>query len=419
MNVKNAIVLMIDGLGTGSLGPYGISSSETDAFNRLASQSIVVDQAMIDSSDPSAIYRSLLCGGHAGISDDLYRDQLSLAKLASQHDVNSIWFGDQSSFSDFPQANDFRRKVAFSQAPPPGIPLANSVDETWMAHFFAEAVEIITEMHDGSHLAWIHCPGFVAPWDAPAEFRTRFLGPDDPAIELDSNPPCEQVDADDPDSRFGIECAYAGQVQLLDVLLGAFLQTVDAIEGETLFILAGLRGFPLGQHGTYGVAHNELQAELTQIPIFVRYPQPSDSFGFETHFRSQSLFQPGDMFATIAKWFGASPNFDSYSDLRHCLTEPHLDGRSFSIAINETEVAIRTRHWFARCHAPPTDGTYDTAWCQLYLKPDDRWNLNDVADRCPQVLADLQPFYESCRQLLARNELRQEHIPESLTTPPE
>jgi arylsulfatase A-like enzyme len=286
-----------------------------------------------------------------------------------------------------------------------------------MARFFAEAVAALNELHAESNLVWIHCPGLIAPWDAPFEFRTRFLGEDDPDPLLNSDPP-SILKSDDPDVRFAFECAYAGQVTLLDVMLDAFLQSVDAISGETLFILAGLRGFPLGQHRLFGVSHEELQPELTHVPIFARYPPSSNSSRFENHFRVSWLVQPGDIFATVASWLGIQTGFDNNVDLGQCLEEPNLGGRKIAVAVNETELAIRTRHWYARCFDSPDFNDQAKPWCQLYLKPDDRWNANEVSSRCPQVVADLKSFYETCRDSCARGELDEELVPASLLTPP-
>ena len=61
----NAICLVFDRLHVGYLGPYGNSWIETPAWNRLASQSMVFDQALIDSPDLQRLYRSYWQGWHA------------------------------------------------------------------------------------------------------------------------------------------------------------------------------------------------------------------------------------------------------------------------------------------------------------------------------------------------------------------
>ena len=60
-----AVVLVLDGLGAGYLGPYGNTWIETPTFNQLASQSWLLEQALIDSPNLELLYRSLWTGRHA------------------------------------------------------------------------------------------------------------------------------------------------------------------------------------------------------------------------------------------------------------------------------------------------------------------------------------------------------------------
>jgi hypothetical protein len=53
---------------------------------------------------------------------------------------------------------------------------------------------------------------------------------------------------------------------------------------------------------------------------------------------------------------------------------------------SEQERAVRTPGWFLRfAHDREEDAS-------LYAKPDDRWEVNDVHDRAPEVLAELSEF---------------------------
>ena len=61
----NAICLVIDRLHAGYVGAYGNTWIETPAMNRLASQSFLLDQALIDSPDLERLYRSYWQGWHA------------------------------------------------------------------------------------------------------------------------------------------------------------------------------------------------------------------------------------------------------------------------------------------------------------------------------------------------------------------
>ncbi|HMC09648.1 MAG TPA: hypothetical protein VKH44_00100, partial [Pirellulaceae bacterium] len=61
----SAVVLAIDRLGAGWLGPYGNTWLETPNFNRLAASSVLCETVVAESPDLSASYRSCWTGRHA------------------------------------------------------------------------------------------------------------------------------------------------------------------------------------------------------------------------------------------------------------------------------------------------------------------------------------------------------------------
>src|SRR5207237_6073788 len=62
---RSAIVIVVDRLGAGFLGPHGNTWLETPEFNRLASQSFMCEQAVVDSPRLDVVYRSCWRGLHA------------------------------------------------------------------------------------------------------------------------------------------------------------------------------------------------------------------------------------------------------------------------------------------------------------------------------------------------------------------
>jgi hypothetical protein len=89
--------------------------------------------------------------------------------------------------------------------------------------------------------------------------------------------------------------------------------------------------------------------------------------------------QPSDLQSLLLNWFDPSAPGDSP-------TPP----RQFVMAANESgERMIRTPAWMLR-QLPPTpiserDEQPPTPTIELYAKPDDRWEANEIADRCPDV----------------------------------
>jgi len=65
MAVTSAVVVVIDRLGAGWLGPYGNTWLDTPHFNHLAAQSALVETVIAESPDLAMAYRAYWTGRHA------------------------------------------------------------------------------------------------------------------------------------------------------------------------------------------------------------------------------------------------------------------------------------------------------------------------------------------------------------------
>jgi arylsulfatase A-like enzyme len=219
------------------------------------------------------------------------------------------------------------------------------------------------------------------PWDAPYDLRARFADQEDPDPPTFVQPPSEQLPPDyDPDYLLGIQHAYAGQVSVLDVCLRILLQAIwDGPHADsTLVIATSPRGFPLGEHRVVGPHGNGPHGELVHVPCLIHWPD-----GAGSAVRVPQLAQPADLAATVGGWLQVLPErFSLWSRDIGQLTDqaarpPHRWDRALSTVSGESQL-LRTGHW--AFHAAPDRPA------QLFVKPDDRWEVNNVADRCPQVL---------------------------------
>jgi membrane-anchored protein YejM (alkaline phosphatase superfamily) len=202
-------------------------------------------------------------------------------------------------------------------------------------------------------------------------------------------PPAALHNVEDPDALLAHRSAYAAQAAVVDACVGALWQAIEELAAgtETLLMLLGSRGFALGEHGNLGGECRELFGERLHLPWLVhecgqKIPRP----------RLAELAQPADVGATLWQWFGAGDREDA-SDGRGVLGGSGL--RQFVVSVGDGEErAIRTPAWFLR-------RTSADAAPQLFAKPDDRWEANDVAVRCPQVVERLQvvlaEFEQCCR----------------------
>jgi arylsulfatase A-like enzyme len=218
-------------------------------------------------------------------------------------------------------------------------------------------------------------------WDAPLRFRQAYWEEGDPPPPAAADVPERILPPDhDPDDLLGITQSYAGQVTLLDACVGAMLEFLDGLPAgrETLLMLQAARGFPLGEHGRVGPCDEALFGELVHVPWVRRFPDAAAAAA-----RAQTLVEPADLWATLLDWWRidgvpGSPTARSLMPLvrqeadslrdRLCILGPG-GGR-----------AIRTPAWYLRQAQQP----------ELFAKPDDRWEVNNVASRCQDVVEGLE-----------------------------
>jgi arylsulfatase A-like enzyme len=268
---------------------------------------------------------------------------------------------------------------------------ASGVEQTGLFRLITIALEAIGEGRE-PYCAWIHARGMSAPWDAPREFRERFADLSDPSppdfVEL---PEYRLAVGSDPDRVLGAVQAYGAQVQVLDECLGLLLDAIDQRDGRenVLLALTSPRGYPLGEHGRVGPCDNALYSELLQVPLLVRLP------GGEARLqRFQGLVQSCDLPPLIAEscgWSGAAPGWIRASLLDEIRGAPASAIRTIACASGPGQRAIRTPAWLLRESADP-----NATRRELFAKPDDRWDSNEVSSRCGDIAellaAELQRF---------------------------
>ena len=488
---RNAIVLMIDRLGSGFVGPYGNTWVETPALNRLASESLLFETVIGDSTRLEQLYDSYWLGTHAvervcgsRLQTGAGRRQtgpaeseLAAPRYASvavppetKSGVGKRPLGNAGAvepatpsgdvvgppeplsllcrlaeagvtplvMTDSEQVASHRLAAGFCEALLPGnrpLATAQAVDQTRTAELLAAALERAQELRS-PFLLWVHAAAMNAVWDAPYEYRASLADEEDPEPPSICEPPHRELgETYDPDELLGIVQSYAGEVVALDELLGALLEAIEeaGLAPDTLVVLAAPRGYPLGEHGFVGAAGDQLHTELLETPLLIRDPRQRHS-----SLRLLDIVQPADLFATLLDWFqllpqpaaearSAAENTASASSASPTvslvpapapLDEPAWTAsrgqsqspvsgvespqassvgpgqsllmlaeqspwtRSLALSLDESAWALRTPEWFL-LH---TKDGHD--W--LYAKPDDRWEVNEVADRCRQVVDQLK-----------------------------
>ncbi len=384
----NVICLVVDRLHTGHLGAYGNSWIETPAFDRLAGQAFTFDQVLIDSPRLESLYRSYWQGWHAMCPQEPPQHRPTLCAMLREAGINTALLTDEQVVASHPSAIDFDELIEID---PPWQPqAAEQIEQTHLARCFVQVIDWLESARE-PFLLWCHVGGLGTVWDAPLEFRRAYWDQGDPDPPDSAEVPDRMLAEDhDPDELLGIAQAYAGQVSLLDTCFGALLELLEsgAAGQQTLLVLTSSRGFPLGEHRRVGPCDEALYGELVHVPLLLRFPD-----GQAAAARSQALIEPADLWATLLDCFGVSdlPPSPSAGSLMPIVRQEVQTLRDRLCILGDgAERAIRTPAWYLRTAGQP----------ELFAKPDDRWEVNNIANRCREEVECLQNVIAQYEQTL-------------------
>lgn len=384
-----AVVIVVEGVGAMMLGPYGSSTSTTPAFNRLAASGMLLDQCFLDSFELTSQVRSLWTGMHAntytpatwnvwrawqeaGVPAQLVTDSPEVAALAEKYDVPQVTLVSVSTAEE----------------------AAESAEECNLTQVFAAAMEILASPETVG-MVWIHAQGLRHAWDAPLELREAMIDPEDPTPPAEVHLPDIELDEDsDPDVALGWSQVAAAQIAVLDEAIEALEQTIaaraDADQWSWLFCSLG--GVPLGEHGTIGLAQEVGYIEEVAIPVIVR-----SAHHRIISTRRAELCQLPDLPITLMQ----AMNLPAPSELwgrNQLIAGPPMRTTDWqpeqTIAFIETNehVWLRTPAWSWLLHGED---------CELYVKPDDRWEVSDVGARAIDVIELLRELLPKVREAIA------------------
>ncbi|MGW8256344.1 MAG: sulfatase-like hydrolase/transferase [Thermoguttaceae bacterium] len=373
----NAICLVIDRLHAGCLGAYGNTWIETPAVDLLASQSFLFDQMLIDSPDLTRLYRSYWQGCHALCPDGLELEKPLLAASLRASGVTTALVTDEPLVARHGLAGDFDEIIEID--PPWECRVASEIEQTHFARCFLRIIDWLQSAPE-PFMLWCHLGGLGTIWDAPLSFRRAYCDEGDPEAPQIAETP-EQILGEnyDPDEVLGLMQCYAGQVSLLDSCVEAFLTFLDdlPVAKQLTLALTSSRGFPLGEHDRIGPCDEALYGELVNIPLILRF---ADGLGAAA--RSQALIEPADLWAAFSRQLqnGVESTSAPRADLISLARGDVLSLRDrLCVAGSARRRGLRTPAWYLR--------SADEA--ELYVKPDDRWEVNNVSSRCLEVVEGL------------------------------
>ena len=336
------LLLHVNGFHLGYLGCYGNDWVQTPNLDRLAAEGVVFDQHIADC--PRLSSRSSITGQYC-----------------------------------FPSAAGQESKY---EAPSPTAILEGHGVEPVVLDCQERSAEGILESlrkklprwaNAERGLLWLDWPALAAPWEIPEEFLEQYFLANEGDEEAPTpclDPPTGPVAQEDLER---MQYTYAALVTAFDAQVGTIL---DMLTEDTWFILTGSCGLALGEHGYVGEHRAWLHEEIAHVPLIVRQPGAADP-----GLRINGLTQPVDLLPTIVDILGLPPVDAHGHNLLPLIRGEQEQVRKHAcsgLALGySVEWSIRTAGWalLLPLSTPPEDPPRGP---QLFVKPDDRWEVNDV-----------------------------------------
>jgi arylsulfatase A-like enzyme len=353
----NVVVVVAHGLNCHWLGPYGNEWVNTPAFDSLAGEAITFDGHF--ANEPSAGGFSTSCLARLWpavrdrqISTTLVDDRR--AEPAASFLWNNVFRTDPKSF------------------PKPGDALAASV---------TTAIEPLPKGRPW--LLWIDTDRLVPPWDFEFETYQQYAEESAGFIEArstDNEEPIDEpalatIDREDDALWHRLHNSFAAAVTSFDAELATIVEAMRkrGLDRSATLIVTSSFGWPLGEHGVVGPDESSLHEELVHLPLIVRLPDAREAMR-----RVSAFTQPSDLPAAILEMLDGK----SEARLNRLMVGSAAEARQFCRISRQTQQSIRSSDWaYLAAAGSRTE--------RLYRKPDDTWEVNDLAarhtDECDQL----------------------------------
>jgi len=406
------IVISLDALANLALGPYGSSWNSTPNLDRLAAQATTWDRVIVPSDDPSETLQRCWTADVDGESWVQRCRRHGRVELFALRDLAHPERADHVATIATQAGFDACTLVDWQVVDQP----ADEVESTAFAHLAMTLLERLQPALDEPVAAghtpdwsvlWLHSDFLARHWDAPRWlFPVQDLDEDDEPIDpsdpehwddggeepgetLDTPPPLQdttqppryQIAVDDhPDWVTSWMQTYGCQVRLVDHVVQWIQELAGQLDPNIGIAVIGTSGMSLGQNGWIGHGAGPLRSPQIQVPLILHAPgQPPlrwpELIALPSAF---SYLLPGAQQPSAAVWASLTDSPPPGSDAALAAEyTPQVVTRSPRAA-----QVVTTPQWFL-----VRDRDEQAA---LFLKPDDRDDVNDVASRCREVIEQLE-----------------------------
>ena len=359
MGTPSGILVTIEGWGVNLAGCYGNALLPTPNVDRLAAHGIVFDQFWMHSIHLEPNLQAILQG--------LQADRWLVAT------------------DSLPAIGMLRKREELDR-----LEVTPASEQESFEHLLTESLECWLEQRQKTPFLWIHSKGLRGTWDAPYEFRKLMCDSQDPDPPVDQVPPELILPSDfDPDLLFGNACGAGAQSICIDQGLELILQTLQEIGiAENCWIsIAGILGFPLGEHRRVGLGDRAMDSLAGQFPVADAYSErlhtpwivrPNQEMKLGV--RKSQLHQPNH----LARWIDQITHGNN-----EILSDDPSAACQLAWATGVYEIALCTEHWSARFETiRDPEGSLliaEERLGEVYCFPEDRWQQNEIANRVPEV----------------------------------
>jgi len=265
------------------------------------------------------------------------------------------------------------------------------------AHDCAEPLRALAR-RDG--ILWIDGPDFSPPWKLSSEILSSYLD-DEENIEPWPDPPMGEAPEEFDVVR--LQDTYAAAVTWFDAQLGVLMEEAKrlGIFDDTWWCITAANGLPLGEHGRIGIDRPWLHEEAIHLPMIWRLPTTAEACT-----RISVLTQCCDLLPSIAERFALTVPSGDCKSLWPLIRGEADTVREYAVASarmgDREEWMLRTAT--AALFLPIAGPDDEPRKPQLFSKPDDRWEVNDVASQQPDVTETLEKMLREAIEELNRRD---------------